>query len=296
MDGRFHTKSFISIFTFGSFFIMTVTGLVLYFVPQGRVAYWIDWHLLGMSKIDWGNIHIVSSILFGVAGAVHLYLNWRPFWTYLTKKTSGTLQYGKEILIASVLSIFLFIGTLYNVPPLNYLIHFGEILKTSWVKDKSYEPPFGHAEQVSIKVLSKKEGFDLESGLNEMRKNNIKFSSADEKLEDVAGRNMMSPRDLYAILIAGSPQKAESVMSVTPTPEEVEERFAGTGIGRQQFTWIMEDIGLSLEEGKKRLAKHDIEVQNDETIKNIATKAGYDPMELLTALLIPDYVPKKDDE
>ncbi len=49
---EFNGKGFVSLLTFGSFLIMTVTGLVLYFVPHGRVAYWVDWKLLGLTKTD----------------------------------------------------------------------------------------------------------------------------------------------------------------------------------------------------------------------------------------------------
>ena len=33
-----------------AFLVMVLTGIVLYIVPQGRVAYWADWRLLGLSK------------------------------------------------------------------------------------------------------------------------------------------------------------------------------------------------------------------------------------------------------
>ncbi|MFP7753178.1 DUF4405 domain-containing protein [Thermodesulfobacteriota bacterium B35] len=33
-----------------SFVLLSVTSIVLYIVPHGRVAYWADWHLWGLSK------------------------------------------------------------------------------------------------------------------------------------------------------------------------------------------------------------------------------------------------------
>ena len=38
-----------------SFLLMVLTSIILYIVPQGRVAYWADWRLWGLSKTDWGN-------------------------------------------------------------------------------------------------------------------------------------------------------------------------------------------------------------------------------------------------
>ncbi len=37
-----------------SFLIMTYTGIMLFLCPHGRVAYWSDWHFLGLSKNQYG--------------------------------------------------------------------------------------------------------------------------------------------------------------------------------------------------------------------------------------------------
>jgi hypothetical protein len=36
-----------------AFVLLTVPGIVLYIVPQGRVACWIHWSLLGLKKEQW---------------------------------------------------------------------------------------------------------------------------------------------------------------------------------------------------------------------------------------------------
>jgi hypothetical protein len=66
---KIHTRGLTSFFTLFGFIIMSITGLVLYIEPAGRVAYWITWQFAGLTKTDWGNIHILSSLLFIVAGA-----------------------------------------------------------------------------------------------------------------------------------------------------------------------------------------------------------------------------------
>ena len=47
-----------------AFVLMVLTSIILYIVPQGRIAYWADWHLWGLTKTEWGNIHINSGLLF----------------------------------------------------------------------------------------------------------------------------------------------------------------------------------------------------------------------------------------
>ncbi|MGB5619617.1 MAG: DUF4405 domain-containing protein [Desulfobacterales bacterium] len=61
-----------------AFIVMLVTSIILYVVPQGRVAYWADWKLWGLTKTDWGNIHINLGLLFLIALFLHIYYNWKP--------------------------------------------------------------------------------------------------------------------------------------------------------------------------------------------------------------------------
>ena len=56
------TRSLTAFLVTWSFLVLTITGLVLYIVPQGRIAYWVHWSLLGLEKEQWGwrkigNIH-----------------------------------------------------------------------------------------------------------------------------------------------------------------------------------------------------------------------------------------------
>ena len=83
---KIHKRGLTSFFTLFGFLIMSITGLVLYVVPQGRIAYWVTWKFLGMTKTEWGNIHIISSILFILAGAFHIYFNWSILINYFKKK------------------------------------------------------------------------------------------------------------------------------------------------------------------------------------------------------------------
>lgn len=69
-----------------SFVLLAVTSVVLYVVPEGRVAYWSDWRWLGLSKTQWGAVHINSGFLFLAAGFVHLWCNWRAVVAYLKNK------------------------------------------------------------------------------------------------------------------------------------------------------------------------------------------------------------------
>ena len=65
-----------------AFIMVIITFLVLYIVPQGRIANWADWRLIGLSKDQWGAIHTNMGTLFLIAIGFHIYFNWTPIKTY----------------------------------------------------------------------------------------------------------------------------------------------------------------------------------------------------------------------
>jgi len=68
-----NVRSLMTFFVAASFLACIITGIVIFITPQGRIANWVDWELLGLLKEDWANIHIVFSVLFIIAGIIHLY-------------------------------------------------------------------------------------------------------------------------------------------------------------------------------------------------------------------------------
>jgi len=52
---------------------MLLTSIILFIVSQGRVAYWPGWRLWGLTKTDWGNIHINLGLLLLIALFLHIY-------------------------------------------------------------------------------------------------------------------------------------------------------------------------------------------------------------------------------
>lgn len=283
---KFNTRSFVTLMTFGSFLLMAITGIVLYLVPQGRVAYWVDWKLLNLTKTDWGNIHIIAGLVFGLAGLFHLYNNWRVFMNYLTRKVSSSFKYKKELSLASVLTLFLLAGSIYPVPPLNYILDFSEYLKQEWVTSKEYEPPFGHAEDVSLKVLANKTEIELAPAVAALKAHGIFFISDGEKVKDIAKANNTTPMDMFVIMKQF--QRKSAVISYNP--ELVEEKFAGTGIGWKQLGDALEETGIDPVTAQIRLASNNLQVQPDEIIKDAASRYHRDPLDLMKVILVDGYM------
>jgi hypothetical protein len=282
-----HGRGLTSLVVVSSFLIMTVTGIILYFAPHGRVAYWIIWKFIGLTKTDWGNIHIISSIVFAIAGAFHIYFNWKAIMNYFSGKIAATLKYRKELAVTTVLSVFIIVGSIYLLPPFNYVIDFSEYLKSVWVKSREYEPPFGHAEEVSLKIFSKKMDINISKAEKELKAKGIIVNSVDEKLKDIAVNNNITPMDLYVLI--KKYEKKIAAENVIFTPELVDVKFAGTGIGQKALSWLIEDTGVNPDLAKQRLLKNNVQASDDETLKQIASRYEVEPIEVLKIILIKDY-------
>ena len=96
--------------------IELVTSVVLYILPSGRVVFWSDYQFFGLSKTEWGNIHITVGTLFVVMGSIHVYFNWRPITAYIKNTAKEFTIFTKSFNIALLLSLYVTIGTLYSLP------------------------------------------------------------------------------------------------------------------------------------------------------------------------------------
>ena len=100
-----------------SFIPLILTSVILYIAPEGRVAYWADWHLLGLSKTQWSDIHINLGFLFLAAGLIHLWLNWRPILAYLKNKAKELVVFTPAMWVALLLNLVFLVGTLAYILP-----------------------------------------------------------------------------------------------------------------------------------------------------------------------------------
>jgi len=284
----FHTRGFISLLVLGSFVVMTLNGIVLYFAPQGQIAYWVDWRFLVLTREEWSNMHVVSSILFAVAGVIHLVYNWTPIVNYISKKISGARKLKRELVVAAALSLFVVFGPVYQVPPLNYVIDLGSYFKELWIVSKDYRPPFGHAEATSLKSFAKKMNIDFDKATAELKGQGIKVTSGEESLDRIAKANDTSPMKLYALI-----KKFEEVPAVEDkasyTPEMVEEQFTGKGVGRKTLAEICQEIGVDINQAKANLRNNNVEMKDNETMKEAADRRKVNPIDVLKVVLVDNY-------
>lgn len=288
----FNMRSTTAFLVTAAFLLSAVTGIVLFIVPQGRIANWVDWRFVGLLKEEWANIHITFGLLFLIFGIIHLYpYNWPTFKAYLAKRTAGRLDYRrpkKEFVLASLLSILLVAGAVANVPPVSYLFDFNTWAKDAWVVSKDYEPPFGHAEELSLTSFAKKMNMDVEAAMTELRAKGLAFDGPRQSLGEIAKTNGVSAMDVY-MLIKKFETAPEPVNVAEYTPEKIEEMFSGRGVGRKTLAEFCAEIGFPVDEALARLKAAGAEVTADLTTKDIATALDVTPIDVLKIVLVkPD--------
>jgi hypothetical protein len=250
------------------------------------VAYWTKWSFLSLEKDQWGHIHVFSGLLFLVSGGFHLYYNWKPLIKYLSGKIETTLRYRRELVICSLIFLWIVVSGIWSLPPLSYVSDLGETIKNSWVTSPELEPPFGHAELVSLKTFCKKQRIPLDQAMAELKKAGFQVNNSKETLAEIAASKDTSGMGLYAV-IKKLESKPESMKPGTVwTPDKIEETFAGTGLGRKTFEQIIKDLALDPETARQRLKRVNIEVKDDDKIKALADKHDTTPIKILTIILV----------
>jgi len=133
MSGKrqpFQMRALTSLMMAISFLIVSFSGLVLFFAPNGREARQQGWELLSLSKWEWINIHIVFSYLCVLTAVFHIWFNRKPLIGYLKQKASKACDGIRwEWLAVVVICIGLFWATSERAAPASYLLDWHDSIK-----------------------------------------------------------------------------------------------------------------------------------------------------------------------
>ena len=290
-NSRWYPRSLTSLSVMAGFLIMSLSGVVAFVNPQGRIAYWTDWSMLGLTKEQWGDIHILSSLLFVVAGVIHIYYNWRPLMNYLGQKVASGRKHQREIAITILLSLVIVASAIWKIPPLSYLLDLNAYVKELWVVHKDYEPPFGHTELLSLKVFCQKTNIPLEAAMAALKEQRLAGVEADRLLKDIARANNTSPMAVYRLIKGLEAKLQPSTAGVVYTAERVESQFAGAGIGNKTLPELATQTGQEASQMQSRLVRKGLKAADSVALKQLAAQNNLQPLELLKAALVDDYRP-----
>ena len=272
---QFSWRSFLSVLAAVSFIGMTFTGIILFVVPPGRIANWTGWTLLALTKGQWIGLHDWFSIIFVVASAFHLYLNWKPFVSYFKSKITKVFALRAEWAAAIVVCLIAFVGTLAGVSPFSSLFAWSENIKQSWDSPQQ-RGPIPHAELLTLTELAGQvPGFELETMLENLKEHGIEVSSPDAVLGELAEANGLTPARLYEIALGRNGPGAQRGGG------------PGGGFGRLTLKQYCDQIGLDVDTAIQRLKGKGFQAEPETTIRAIADSAGAEPSQVRTILDTP---------
>lgn len=254
-----------------SFLVLTLTSVVLYIEPQGRVAYWADWRLWGLDKEQWGDVHINSGVLFLLAAGVHVWLNWGPVTSYLKDRARRLVVFTPDSNLALALTALFVAGTLAGVPPFSWITGLSAHFKDQAAL-KYGEPPYGHAELSTIRSLAEKTGLDPEAALASLAAAGYRVSGPGDVVAEAAKANGVAPNVFWKAMGGGGSGARAAGPGLPPTPP--------AGVGRMPLAALCEAYGLDLETVLAALRDAGIEARGTQTLKELGTASGRHPEDL----------------
>ncbi|WP_198014808.1 DUF4405 domain-containing protein [Hippea sp. KM1] len=252
-------RKWIDLFLFYATVIIVVSGVVLYIMPHGRVAYFTGWRFLGIDKDGWTNLHVIFGILMVIVAVWHIIVNFKPLKHYLTKK---------ESIYAALITIIISAGTVAGVQPFKSVSDLEEYIKNSWEVSKT-EIPIAHGELLTLKKFCLELDIPLNEAIKKLKEKGIQFKQ-DETLKEIAAKNNTTPDKIYEIIKKNSSQNSTLILK--------------SGVGRMKLEEFCKKNNYDLDRVSKILKAKGINFSKNQTLKDIATANNLTPADIVNIL------------
>lgn len=188
-----------SLTTLLSFILLILTSVLVYIKPQGKIANWANWEILGLDKGQWEALHTNLGILFIVAGLIHTILNWNLIMAYLKTKARKVRVFTLDFNISLIITLAITLMTLFELPPIHGIQTFCDSLKDS-AAEKYGVPPYGHAEDSTLATFCRRTRTDLATAVKNLETAKLHAISVDATLTELATANHLTPQQIYEII------------------------------------------------------------------------------------------------
>jgi len=217
---RLHWRGLTSLIVTLAFLVLATTGVIMYISPQGRVANWSGWNVLGLSKQQWIAVHTTMALLFVIASGLHVYFNWQVLVRYFVLKRRLHLK--REMIGAVVVVTVVFAGTVFEVPPFSSIVALNSHaegngqFRNSTSTDSKESPVAGTAFQDDSAVSGKGHGarlgrqtvqglcesnsLPLEKALGTLQQQGF-AATAESTLKALAEQKGMTPAEVRDLLV-----------------------------------------------------------------------------------------------
>ena len=267
-----------------SLIVLTFNSIVLYVVPEGRIANWAVWKFWGLTKHDWSAQHTTVGFLFIFAGLFHIYLNWKPIVSYLKNKSRKLTFFTTASNIGLALTVVFVIGTYFDVPPMSTIVDFSEHIKEGAAL-KYGDPPYGQAQSSSLKGFTSRLGLDLNKSIELLESKGIKDVDEKEMIQDIGTRSGNTPQQIYDMIKGATHQPVNDESNVSENETSAAIKQPKSGMGKktiaQVCTEIEQDCTMIISEMRKR----GMSVEPDQKLKDIAQANDTGPMQIYETMI-----------
>ena len=275
---KFKFRAFTALMMLWSFVIETVSGIVLYIVPPGRIAHWTNWKLWGYTKEQWGAMHTIFGYVFLIFAVWHIYYNWKPILNYIRSKVKAGLRMRMELTVSLLITVLVFIATVISLPPFSTVMDIGANFKNSWEESRN-EPFVPHAELMRFEEFIEQIGVPEEQALQTLEAAGITVKDRKTLIKDIAEENSVAPSEIHNILIRSLSKEEQD--KLTKTAEHQPRRG---GFGMKSLEQVVGELGIPVEDAIGILKSKGITAKKDESIKTIAENNGKKPFEIVNLL------------
>lgn len=255
--------------------LLLLNSIVLYVVPEGRVAYWADWRFLGLTKTEWGNQHVTIGFLFIIASLLHLYYNWTAVKSYMKNKIKEIKVFTRPFNTALLVTALVAVMTYFQIPPVSLVLDLGEYFKETGAETHG-EPPYGHAELSSLKMLCQKEGIDLDKALELLAQGGIKGAAGSQTVLAIAQANRLTPQQIYAIVLPAKEKKEAGASAFPEAPMP--------GFGRKSLDQVCSELHLDCTAVVAGLQARGLTIDAAQTIHDLARDNDREPAQMFEAI------------
>ncbi len=198
---RFRFRSLVSFSVFFSFLALVLSGIAMYLRPEGSIARWTGWSLLGLDKKGWEELHIVIALAFVVLALIHVVLNWRTLMAYLRSRAARGLRLKREAAAAFVLIALFVVVAVAAWPPAAQLMRWRGSIKEGKPVVAAV-PPAADADRLPLAEIARITGIDLADIGRRLADRGIEANGPEDTLEKMAKRSRSTPEKLFEILLA----------------------------------------------------------------------------------------------
>lgn len=268
-QSKFRFRPFVSLLTAFSFVAIIITAAILYITPPGRVANWTNWTILGLSKHQWGAVHICFGVVFLIVSLLHIWLNIKPLMSYFVRKAQTASKLRTEWILALAVCGLVFWGALKPFVPFSSFLDLNDHIKNSWEKPQQ-KPPIPHAETLTIEELAKKSDIELDTILQNLKAAGIEATPSDI-FGTIAEQQNLSPNGLFEIATGRQTE---------PDTGGHGKGGGGGGFGQKTLGQACEEIGIESEKAIEALKAIGVNATVDMRIREIADRNNTHPSQI----------------